>query len=192
MKTMSYLKERIKHAVRFRNKRGFGVHSPFMFNLILNVIRDKEKQFTYPEALEATNINLQRERKVFRLLSRLVRYLQVKRVVCLGYNANLLVTYMAEVYQTQFFANDLDELAEADFIYIGRKAERIVKDDRRIAEALSGPVKYVVIADIYKDSFNGRIWRQYQDKATVCVDMMWYGLLFFDDKIQKGKYNLII
>ena len=32
---MGYLKERIKHAVRFRHKRGYGVHSPFMFNLIL-------------------------------------------------------------------------------------------------------------------------------------------------------------
>ena len=27
---MGYLKERIKHAVRFRHKRGYGVHSPFM------------------------------------------------------------------------------------------------------------------------------------------------------------------
>ena len=49
---MGYLKERIKHAVRFRHKRGYGVHSPFMFNLILNVIRDREKQFQYPERLE--------------------------------------------------------------------------------------------------------------------------------------------
>ena len=37
---MGYLKERIKHAVRFRHKRGYGVHSPFMFNLILNVIQN--------------------------------------------------------------------------------------------------------------------------------------------------------
>ena len=49
---MGYLKERLKHVIRFRHKRGYGVHSPFMFNLILNVIRDKEKQFVYPEALE--------------------------------------------------------------------------------------------------------------------------------------------
>lgn len=77
---MGYLKERIKHAVRFRHKRGFGVHSPFMFNLILNVIRDKEKQFTYPEMLEQADVLTQRERKVFRLLSRLIRYLKVKKL----------------------------------------------------------------------------------------------------------------
>ena len=70
---MGYLKERIKHAVRFRHKRGYGVHSPFMFNLILNVIRDREKQFQYPERLERENCLNHRERKIFRLLSRLVR-----------------------------------------------------------------------------------------------------------------------
>ena len=69
---MGYLKERIKHAVRFRHKRGYGVHSPFMFNLILNVIRDREKQFQYPERLERENCLNHRERKIFRLLSRLV------------------------------------------------------------------------------------------------------------------------
>ena len=60
---MGYLKERIKHAVRFRHKRGYGVHSPFMFNLILNVIRDREKQFQYPERLERENcLNHRREK----------------------------------------------------------------------------------------------------------------------------------
>lgn len=81
---MGYLKERIKHAVRFRHKRGYGVHSPFMFNLILNVIRDREKQFQYPERLERENCLNHRERKIFRLLSRLVRSLRVHRMICLG------------------------------------------------------------------------------------------------------------
>ena len=78
---MGYLKERIKHAVRFRHKRGYGVHSPFMFNLILNVIRDREKQFQYPERLERENCLNHRERKIFRLLSRLVRSLRVHRMI---------------------------------------------------------------------------------------------------------------
>lgn len=69
---MGYLKERIKHAVRFRHKRGYGVHSPFMFNLILNVIRDREKQFQYPERLERENCLNHRERKIFRLLSMII------------------------------------------------------------------------------------------------------------------------
>lgn len=189
---MSYLKERIKHAVRFRHKRGFGVHSPFMFNLIRNVIRDKEKQFTYPEALEKAGLLRHREKKVFRLLSRLIRYLKVRYVVCIGYNADLLTEYLAQTdAQAIMLSNMPEELENADFIYMGRSARTIMRDD--FSNLTSGvPVRYLVIADIHKDSYNARLWRQLHDKATVSVDMMWYGLLFFDEKIQKGKYNLII
>ena len=87
---MGYLKERVKHAVRFRHKRGYGVHSPFMFNLILNVIRDRERLFDYPLEWERRELLRHRERKVFRLLSRLIRYLRVERVVCLGEHAEHL------------------------------------------------------------------------------------------------------
>lgn len=190
---MSYLKERIKHAVRFRHKRGYGVHSPYMFNLILNVIRDKEKQFTYPVTLEHVDVLSHRTKKVFRLLSRLIRYLQVRKVVCLGESADLLVQYLSLAYPEAYMqSNEYGVLANADFVYIGRKAEDNLPKDFSFSRMLKGDRKYVVIADIYKDTFNGRIWRQYRDKATVSVDMMWYGVLLFDEKIQKGKYNLMI
>lgn len=190
---MSYLKERIKHAVRFRHKRGFGVHSPFMFNLILNVIRDKEKQFTYPEALDNGNILNQREKKVFRLLSRLIRYLKADEVVCVGKNADLLTAYLAIVYpKAHIQSNNPEVIQEADFVYFGRKASEILEGHIDFAETGGKYPKYIVIADIYKDTYNVRMWRQLKEKATVSVDMMWYGLLFFDTNIQKGKYNLII
>lgn len=188
---MSYLKERIKHAIRFRNKRGYGVHSPFMFNLILNVIRDKEKVFTYPETYERNGLLTQREKKVFRLLSRLIRYLKVERIACIGYNAGKLTQYLTEVDgSVLIWDNKPEYLNEADFIYIGRKACEVLRDD--LKTMWNAAPKYIVVADIYKDSFNGRIWRQYRDLATVSVDMMWYGLLFFDERIQRGKYSLII
>lgn len=190
---MSYLKERLKHAVRFRHKRGYGVHSPFMFYFILNVLRDKGKQFTYPETGIKMNFPGRRERKVFRLLSRLIRYFRVHRVVCIGRNAEMLVDYLKhtnpEVYMK---SNVLEELPVADFICLGRKTSEILPVEFSFGEMLSNKPKYMVIADIYKDSFNGRLWRQYRDKATVSVDMMWYGLLLFDEKIQPGKYNSMI
>lgn len=190
---MGYLKERIKHAVRFRHKRGYGVHSPFMFNLILNVIRDKEKQFTYPLALEEADLLSRRERKVFRLLSRLIRYFKVEKVVCIGYNAELLTGYLSEVYrEASISSNRPERLEQADFIYLGRDSERFLSGEF-IFSTFPEPVrKYIVIADIYKNTLNRRIWRQYRDKATVSVDMMWYGLLLFDSRIQQGKYSLTI
>ena len=190
---MGYLKERIKHAVRFRHKRGFGVHSPFMFNLILNVIRDKEKQFTYPEMLEQADVLTQRERKVFRLLSRLIRYLNVKKIEFLGYNSDLLAEYLSLVYQDAVIQSNLpDQLKQADFVYIGRGADKTGTGEGMLSCLFNNERKCVVIADIYRSPWHRRIWRQYCEKATVSIDMMWYGIVLFDDKIQKGKYNLII
>ena len=141
----SYLRERIKHAVRFRHKRGFGVHSPFMFNLILNVIRDKEKKFNYPEEAEHNRKIRLKQRKLYRLICRLVCFLNVLQDVVIDFLPTATVRQ-----------------------------------------------KCIVITDIYKNSFNARLWQQWRGKATVSVDMMWYGLLFFDEKLQKGRYNLII
>ncbi len=190
---MGYIKERIKHVVRFRHKRGYGVHSPFMFNLILNVIRDKEKRFTYPEALEKDRALNNRGRKVFRLLSRLIRFLRVQSIICIGKHAELYSAYLSLEYGKDCCqSNCLEDLEKADFIYIGRKAKQVFQQDKLLATELNFSGKCLLIADIHKDALNGRIWREHQSKAKVSVDMMWYGILLFDDNIQKGRYNLMI
>ena len=188
---MGYLKERVKHAVRFRHKRGYGVHSPFMFNLILNVIRDRERLFDYPLEWEKRELLRHRERKVFRLLSRLIRYLRVERVVCLGEHAEHLVEYLSAIYQDASITSHVEEAAEADFIFLGkRQGNEMPAIDW--ATFLEHEPKYLVISDIYRDKQHARLWRLLRERATVSVDMMWYGMLFFNPKIQKGKYNLII
>lgn len=191
MKTMVYWKERIKHAVRFRNKRGFGVHSPFMFNLIINVLRDRRGRFDYPVELEAAAGRGRRERKRYRMLFRLVRSLRVRRVACVGDKSAWLAAYLSAACGGVAVSVAPETFEAAELLYIGRRSgegEAAVA----VVRALECPVRYVVVADIHRDAFAARIWRQYRSQATVCVDMMWQGLLIFDDKIQPGKYNLLI
>lgn len=188
----SYLKERIKHAVRFRHKRGFGVHSPFMFNLILNVLRDREKCYRYPFEAEAKRKIGYRERKFYRLVFRLADFLEVKHLLCFGAKTDDLLLYLSEL-PAELHCNRPALMAEADFIYIGKDARTVLQDVALNFGRTSQPGrKCVVITDIYKNSFNARLWQQWRGKATVTVDMMWYGILFFDEKLQKGRYNLTI
>ena len=190
---MGYLKERIKHVFRFRHKRGYGVQSPFMFHLILYVIRDKEKRFAYPEAWKKSKALKAREKKVFRLLSRLIRHLQVRQVVCLGGCAGLLKEYLVQVCgKTAIQGNVPGGLEQADFVYVGRGAGEFLPEGFFWEPMLEGKPGYLVVADIYRNPFNARIWRTYRERATVSVDMMCFGLLIFDDKVQKGKYYLKI
>ena len=50
----------------------------------------------------------------------------------------------------------------------------------------------IVVKDIYKGRFNSLVWRQLRQEGTVSIDMMWYGIVFFDTRLQKGRYNMII
>ena len=69
----NYLKQRLKHAIRFRHKRGFGVHSPFVFDLITNVIKEKAEYYDF-QVVEAQGRIRDKERKLCRMLFRLVDY----------------------------------------------------------------------------------------------------------------------
>lgn len=185
----SYLKERIKHVVRFRHKRGYGVHSPFMFNLILNVIRDKGKQFEYPETTEQKFGLKHRKRKLFRLLFRLACYLKSRNILCLGGQAETLVSYLSYLPQETVIQNGTQVCLDADFVYIGREAGELGMD---LIRSGINKKRCIVISDIYKHRTNARLWRIGKKEAKVSVDMMRYGILFFDEKLQKGNYNLMI
>ena len=80
-----------------------------------------------------------------------------------------------------------------DMVFLGRAFEEdwdetweeVLRAHRR------GPL-CIVIKDIYKGRFNSLAWRQLRQEGTVSIDMMWYGIVFFDTRLQKGKYNVII
>ena len=57
----NYLKQRFKHAIRFRHKRGYGVHSPFVFDLITSVIKEKAVYYDF-ERIEAMGNIREKER----------------------------------------------------------------------------------------------------------------------------------
>ncbi|MEG1950742.1 MAG: hypothetical protein RR137_10335 [Odoribacter sp.] len=165
-----------------------------MFNLILNVIRDKTKCYTYSETIEKVDHLHGRKRKIFRLLSRLIRFLQSQRIVCLGNLSDLLADYLISLdNEAEIACNSTEALPTADFIYIGRNAQPFFEKDYLDTLLMrADSKKCIVIFDIYKNGFNSRLWRQLREKSTVSIDMMWYGILLFDEKIQPGKYNLII
>ena len=176
----NYLKQRFKHAIRFRHKRGYGVHSPFVFDLITNVIKEKAIYYDF-ERIESKGNIREKERKLYRLLFRLAEYFSYRNVLCVG----------AE-YTEQVKPGDLKG-RKIDMVFLGRAFEE--DWDETWEEVLRvrrrGPL-CIVIKDIYKGRFNSLVWRQLRQEGTVSIDMMWYGIVFFDTRLQKGKYNVII
>ena len=190
----TYLKERMKHAVRFRHKRGYGVHSPFMFNFILNVIRDRRHTFVYPEGVERQKKIGHRERAFYRLLFRIAVFLKVRKVVCFTHRCEGIGLYLqglGSAGQPEY--NRLEAVENADMVYIGRECRTLLKGrEGELSEMIGKQRQCVVVSDIHKNRFNAQLWRLLAGKANVRVDMMWYGILLFDEKLQKGSYHLML
>lgn len=190
--TYRYLKERIKHVVRFRHKRGYGVHSPFMFNLIVHVIREKNNKCDYPEWTGGQVRLPGRECKLYRLLFRLARFWDGKRILCLGNKAASVAVYLkGAVKESVIVCNVSEEWDKSAFIYVGHDACNVLSLEQAIGSSeFWNKRKCIVITDIYRN--NAPLWRLLGGRANVRINMMWYGILLFDDKLQPGKYNLTI
>lgn len=203
----NYLKQRVKHAIRFRHKRGFGVHSPFVFDLITNVIKERTVYYDF-ERIEARGKLRNNEKKLYRLLFRLSDYLSYRNVLLLGLENSFVISYLEAVskdmhlfYKGKEFKEEKYEKAELsslgraslDMIFLGREFDRVWSSawESLLKERKDGPL-CVIITDIYKKPLNAQLWRQWRKESTVSIDMMWYGMLFFDKRLQRGRYNMII
>ena len=192
----NYLKQRFKHAIRFRHKRGYGVHSPFVFDLITNVIKEKAEYYDFAR-IEAMGNVREKERKLYRL------------ILCVGVENPWVSRYLAAVSKQMNVLNGGHDCPgaeytgrvtpaemkgrEIDLLFLGRAFEADWHEswEEVLRERKKGPL-CVVIKDIYKGRFNSLVWRQLRQEGTVSIDMMWYGIVFFDERLQKGRYNMII
>jgi len=100
----NYLKQRFKHAIRFRHKRGYGVHSPFVFDLITSVIKEKAVYYDF-ERIEAMGNIREKERKLYRLLFRLAEYFSYRNVLCVGVRSPWVSMYLAAVSKQMVLLN---------------------------------------------------------------------------------------
>ncbi|MDR1756295.1 MAG: hypothetical protein LBR65_04945 [Culturomica sp.] len=186
----------MKHAVRFRHRRGYGVHSPFMFQLITGVICARRNRYTYPPPAEALPGMRWRERKLYRLAYRLCAHLEFRTVLCTGNGIEGAVCYLEEIPAVRQVETDgFGAVKEAAFIFVGTEAsaQSGQSDILDIPGIISpGERKCILMTEIHRNSGNLLLWRRLKDRATVSVDMMWYGILLFDEKLQQGKYYLTI
>ena len=184
------------------------MHSPFVFDLITSVIKEKAVYYDF-ERIEAMGNIREKERKLYRVLFRLAEYFSYRNVLCGGVRSPWVSMYLAAVskqmvllnggcaylgaeYTEQVKPGDLKG-RKIDMVFLGRAFEE--DWDEAWEEVLRvrkrGPL-CIVIKDIYKGRFNSLVWRQLGQVGTVSIDMMWYGIELFDTRLQKGRYNMII
>lgn len=190
---------------RFRHRCGYGVHSPFAFNLITHVIYETTPYYKYKElAAGEKRLAPQKDRtwnyeslKVKRLLFRLVNYAQPRTIVDAGIPAASSLYLKAGKEGADYIsASDLSELflesgMPVDFLYLhDYRCPEFVEEVLRVCMGRATGTSVFVIEGIRYTSQMRAVWKRISrhEKAGITFDLYDLGIIFFDKTKLKQDY----
>ena len=109
---------RIKSWTRLWQRRGFGIHSPYAYRLITEVIREKARFYAYDELAYLQNENAHNDykikRKRARMLFRMVNRFQPTHILEIGSSGGITTLYMKRANSNSYItiAEPRHEIAE--------------------------------------------------------------------------------
>lgn len=188
---------------RFRHRCGYGVHSPFAFGLITDVIYEKLPYYAY-RSLDGEQKRTTVKRgwdkgtvRVNRLLFRLVNRVQPQTVIEFG-RPSLSALYLqsAKPSADYLFAGRLSELfldadAPVDFLYLNDYSDPdLMRKVIRVCADRTTPHSLFVLHGIRYSRKMKALWRELQcdERVGITFDLYDVGLLFFDRTKIKQHY----
>ena len=185
---------------RFRYRCGYGVHSPFAFSLITDVIYEKTPYYAY-SSLKKEQKKRVRERKdsqkVNRFLFRLVNRVQPDTIIEVGCSSSAaLYLQSAKPSASYLFATDLSELCpdvdtSVGFLYLNDcRNPDLLEEAFRVCAHRTTPKSVFVVHGICYSKAMKTLWKKLQadERVGITFDLYDVGLLFFDKTKIKQQY----
>ena len=190
---------------RFRHRRGYGVHSPFAFDFITDVVYEQSAYYKYKE-LRAHEKRLKQEKgtdwlyeppKLKRLLFRLVNYAQPATVVDAGrLSASSLYLKAACGKADYTGASKLSELfleadVPIDFLYLhDYHHPDFVEEVFKVCVARTTERSLFVIEGVRYTPAMTALWKRLRkhERVGITFDLYDLGILFFDRSRSKQDY----
>lgn len=186
---------------RIRHRRGYGVHSPFAFNLITRVVYERAPYYKYADLLAAERrgggTGDCEPLRVKRLLFRLVNYAQPATLVDAGtLSASSLYLRAGKENAVYTGASSLSELfLEAGepigFLYLhDYRHPQFVEEVFRICVERASPQSVFVVEGVGYTRQMKVLWERMQadERTGITFDLYDLGIIFFDKSKNKQSY----
>ena len=189
---------------RFRNRCGYGVHSPFAFNFITQIVYEKTPYYKYKQLTKEVKEQINKHPKgwndasvkVNRLLFRMVNHLQPNVIVSIGQPSSTSLYLQAAKQDTtlhSYLPQQLDKITtntKIDFLYIhcNKNSQDIQKLFDTVINQIP-PTGVCVIKGIHYSSTMKQSWKKMiaDPRCGITFDLYDVGIIFFD--IQKIKQH---
>lgn len=184
---------------RFRHRCGYGVHSPFAFNLITDVIYEKRAYYAYIDLknrvrqAEGEGVPVKTGSKVNKLLFRLVNRMQPQTVIELGHRT-VAAPYMQAAKPSatyKFLAEPSSFPDTVDFLYLnGYEEPSALSAAFREYVSRTTPNSLFVVLGIHHSKAMKQVWEamKVHSQVGITFDLYDVGLLFFDRSKIKQHY----
>ena len=189
----------------FVSKTKYRVHSPFVYDLVTNVLNDKSHRQEYVKIrnLYTSTINSKHLKLIYRIINRY----KSENILEIG-NSNLLdctflsnIQWKANVFFSNIESNEISEiktqkniqLLSFDFAFYN-----IENNNSLTLSEFMNHLKYfhnnsiVAINNIHQSNEMEEVWRKIitQKEVTISIDLFFIGLVFF--RKEQVKENFII
>lgn len=166
--------------LRFRQRKGYGVHSPFAFDFITNVIYNKERYYAYGEMDKSLRWwEKGRIRSMRHLAFRMTNFHEPKTIYSDGKDARILEACKQGSRDMTVIENN--STVKADMILLNRA------DEKAMAHLDEGTM--LVLKNLRSEK---AFWKRIKDdnRVTVTFDMYDVGVAFAKKRLNKQHYKV--
>ena len=178
----------------FASKTKHSVHSPFVYDLVTNVLHDKSHRQEYAKIrnLNASKINSKHLKLIYRIINRY----KSENILEIGVSCHLDSTFLsnirlkANVFFYNLKTNEISEIKTQnniqsesfDFAFYNLK-----NNDSLTLSEFMNHLKYfhnnsiVAINNIHQSNEIEEVWRKiiFQKEVTISIDLFFIGLVFY-------------
>jgi hypothetical protein len=198
--------KRIYHWLTASNSKGHGMHSPFVYDFIVNVLNDDRMFYAFNEVenkrngLIKANVALDEQLlippKNGQLLFKIINYYQFQNIVSIGDNRSIASLYIAAANHNlnivQVAAGkgfeEIHQLATIDFIFIN---SFIIEPNylNQLFEFANNN-SFIIINNIYTDKNAATLWNDAQKHALTksTIDLFSIGIVLFNNNFKVKQH----
>lgn len=177
---------RLLHIIKSDSNKGFGIHSPFVFDFVVNVLNEKNGYYAYSEIENVSSSS--KQTKYLKLLYRIINYYRVRNILIVGNDGGVLLDKIIP-FCPSLYIKRIDNLAQIgnvdnyDFIYVA-------VDTNDIHCSFSRDT-IIVIENLFDYRQH---WKSVKiaEIPAIFIDFFDFGIIFAKNNFIKQFYRLIL
>lgn len=184
--------------LRFRKRCGYGIHSPFAFGFVTEVIYEKGEYYAY-SSLECPAPDCALRLKDLRLLFRMMNYQRPAACLCVGCTPEcqdggspkdkLVLQYLqAGSLHSRMLADEKEKECDMPFDMVFGMHRWMSEVENLLPHLSMGGM--VVVHDICSTKERREAWTRLKaaEQSTVSFDLRDFGIVFYRPELQRQAY----